>query len=101
MDVKGFDHAIGMLDRAAARLMESATNQRGKKPEKSFADFELAEEMKNAVKMLKRSTPREPELEGSGNVWWFDCPGCRGEVEQYNNFCRKCGQALQWEKVTK
>lgn len=56
---------------------------------------EEKEILDNAISILKRMEPKEMELEGGGSSWWHVCPECHGMVDEYDHFCRHCGQALK------
>lgn len=32
---------------------------------------------------------------------YYSCPECRNQIEKGDKFCKKCGQALQWDKFKK
>ena len=48
-----------------------------------------------AEELLTRMIPKETEMEGGGQTWWYVCPECHGAVDSRDYFCRICGQALK------
>jgi len=48
-----------------------------------------------AEELLTRMNPKETEIEGGGQTWWYVCPECHGAVDSRDHFCKSCGQALK------
>lgn len=44
--------------------------------------------------LIDRMIPKEKEVEGSGNSWWYVCPECHCVIGGGDSFCRHCGQAI-------
>ena len=53
---------------------------------------------KDGTVALKRSEPMKVEIGTSKNFKFPICPNCKTELNEYykNNFCKKCGQRLDW-----
>lgn len=48
-------------------------------------------------KLLQRDESLEIEIEGDArSSWWFVCPECHGAVDQWDRFCKHCGQRLKY-----
>ena len=45
--------------------------------------------------LIDRMIPKEKEMEGIGNNWWYVCPECHGAIGGSDSFCRHCGQAIK------
>ena len=43
---------------------------------------------------IMRFTPEQMETECGGSTWWNVCPECHGAIDDRDNFCRHCGQAV-------
>ena len=52
----------------------------------------------DAIAMLKKQEPVEPEIEGGGNNWWMICGECHGLISGTDKFCRHCGRKIKKEK---
>ena len=65
----------------------------------------VIEQMEQRIKQfMQEQEPLEPVVFGNGktfeeaDTWWYGCPVCKKPVDMTDNFCRKCGRALIWQK---
>ena len=65
----------------------------------------VIEQMEQRIKQfMQEQEPLEPVVFGNGKTfeeaatWWYGCPVCKKPVDTTDNFCRKCGRALIWQK---
>lgn len=65
----------------------------------------VIEQMEQRIKQfMQEQEPLEPVVFGNGktfeeaDTWWYGCPVCKKPVDTTDNFCRKCGRALIWQK---
>ena len=65
----------------------------------------VIEQMEQRIKQfMQEQEPLEPVVFGNGKTfeeaetWWYGCPVCKKPVDTTDNFCRKCGRAITWQK---
>ena len=47
--------------------------------------------------LVEKATPKKPtEKKPFGNATYYNCPNCNIGIGTSANYCRKCGQALDW-----
>ena len=54
------------------------------------------------IEALERFTPKKPNgktFSGDEDLYVGYCPTCRSDVNSEDDFCYRCGQALDWEHV--
>lgn len=50
-----------------------------------------------AIKALEKQIPKKPhKIYEKLNVKWCECGCYLGELKDEQNYCRRCGQALDW-----
>ena len=86
---------IDLLEKTEKDCKKAARENRNNDPGYSYCLFSFAEKLRRAAEILKGQEPREMELEGGGNTWWYVCPECHGAIDCTDHFCRNCGQALK------
>ncbi len=79
----------------ALECYERTAGERCKNCPYADSDMCVEEMSKDALELLKKQEPVEPELEGGGSCWWHVCPECHGTVDKDDHFCRHCGQAFK------
>ena len=47
-------------------------------------------------KAVKPTVSGAEEHDGHGS-WWYQCGKCKTPIDHGDKFCRRCGQAVQWE----
>lgn len=53
--------------------------------------------LRDALYVLHSMEPKNPRKGGDGVTWWYECGECGTAIDPGDNFCRKCGKAVQWK----
>lgn len=66
--------------------------------QKDFYDTEFEAALELAIEALEKQNPKMPvHIESFGTCMFMgDCPVCGEPVASYEEYCDKCGQALDW-----
>lgn len=56
----------------------------------------------DALNLLKEQEPIKALITGHGEfetegTWWYECGNCGTPIDPSDNFCRKCGRAVEWD----
>lgn len=56
----------------------------------------------DALSLLEEQEPIKPLITGHGEfetegTWWYECGNCGTPIDPDDNFCRKCGKAVEWD----
>ena len=59
---------------------------------------ELDQLHRDALSLLKKQEPVEPERahSGGGSTWWNVCGNCKTAINPNDKFCHECGRAVKW-----
>ena len=63
----------------------------------------VIEKQEQEIKQFRQEQEAlEPVVFGNGktfeeaSTWWYGCQVCQNPVDTTDNFCRKCGRAIDW-----
>ena len=59
----------------------------------------MEELLTDALSLLKKQEPVEPERahSGGGSTWWNVCGSCKTAINPNDKFCHECGRAVKWD----
>lgn len=53
-----------------------------------------------AIEALEKQIPEKPKkIYGKVNLKWCECGNYLGELKNEQNYCKRCGQALDWSET--
>ena len=78
-------------------MLEKGMESRSAK-ERAGGYIRVSDDMMDLIiEQLKGPKPAKKEWEGGGGSWFAVCEDCRGQVGEYDAYCRHCGRALEDE----
>ena len=93
--VSGVEELIKQLEEIKTAFHEIAVDLRETNQKVSYESFKISEVSGKAIDGLRRNIPEEMEMEGGGTSWWYVCPECHGAIDNSDQYCRHCGQAVK------
>ena len=57
---------------------------------------QLAEWLKELRVLRRINKPVRAKKTGDGMTWWYECTQCGTAIDPHDNYCRHCGQRMEW-----
>lgn len=82
-------------EEAIKRIVDHMTTHKMNEPRA----IKISIALQMAIEALKKQTPKKPsgsfDDETYGRAWVCECTGV---IDEYQEFCPSCGQAIDWSK---